>query len=61
MDEVRRRENRELRAEGDERLVSKEAAMLLWGYAKRGWAERMWKRWYSWAIRSRLEPKRWRA
>jgi transposase len=34
----------------------KEAAMLLWGYAKRGWAERMWRRWYGWAIRSRLEP-----
>ncbi len=34
----------------------KEAAMVLWGYVRRGWAERMWKRWYSWAIRSRLEP-----
>ena len=34
----------------------KEAAMLLWGYVRRGWAERMWKRWYQWAIRSRLEP-----
>jgi transposase len=34
----------------------KEAAMLLWGYARRGWAERMWDRWYQWAIRSRLEP-----
>jgi transposase len=34
----------------------KEGAMLLWGYAKRGWAERMWKHWYGWAIRSRLEP-----
>lgn len=92
VDRVRRQENRELRAEGDERLVKtkyrwlqnpdrmsatqwrefaplrdsrlkvarawaiKEAAMLLWGYAKRGWAERMWKRWYGWAIRSRLEP-----
>jgi transposase len=92
VDQVRRQENRELRAEGDERLVKtkylwlwnpdrmsreqwqafaplrssrlrvarawaiKEAAMLLWGYAKRGWAERMWKRWYGWAIRSRLEP-----
>jgi transposase len=92
VDQVRRQENRELRAEGDERLVKtkylwlwnpdrmsgeqwrefaplrssrlrvarawaiKEAAMLLWGYAKRGWAERMWQRWYSWAIRSRLEP-----
>ena len=34
----------------------KEAAMLLWGYVKRGWAVRVWKDWYSWAIRSRLEP-----
>lgn len=92
VDRVRRQENRELRAEGDDRLVKtkyhwlqnpdrmstrqwrefaplrrsqlkvarawaiKEAAMVLWGYAKRGWAERMWSRWYGWAIRSRLEP-----
>jgi transposase len=92
VDKVRREENRELRAEGDERLVKtkylwlwnpdrmsgqqwrefaplrssrlrvarawaiKESAMLLWGYLKRGWAERMWERWYAWAIRSRLEP-----
>jgi transposase len=92
VDRVRRRENRELRAQGDDRLVKtkywwlqnpdtmshrhwrdfsplrksrlkvarawaiKESAMLLWGYAKRGWAERVWKRWYSWAIRSRLDP-----
>ena len=34
----------------------KEAAMLIWGYARRGWAERMWAKWYAWAIRSRLEP-----
>ena len=34
----------------------KEMARSLWGYTRRGWAERMWKRWYSWAIRSRLEP-----
>jgi transposase len=34
----------------------KEAAMLIWGYARRGWAERMWAKWYEWAIRSRLEP-----
>lgn len=34
----------------------KESAMGLWGYVRRGWAERMWKHWYSWAIRSRLEP-----
>jgi transposase len=92
VDRVRRQENRELCAEGDERLVKtkylwlqnpdnmsrdrwrefaplrssrlrvarawaiKELAMHLWGYISRGWAERMWKRWYSWAIRSRLEP-----
>jgi transposase len=92
VDRVRRQENRELRAKGDDRLVKtkyswlrnpekmshdqwrefstlrtsrlkvarawaiKESAMLLWGYVKRGWAERMWKRWYGWAIRSRLEP-----
>jgi transposase len=34
----------------------KEAAMLLWDYVRRGWAKRMWKQWYGWAIRSRLEP-----
>ena len=34
----------------------KESAMALWGYKKRGWAERAWKIWYGWAIRSRLEP-----
>ncbi len=92
VDQVRRRENRALVAEGSERLKQtkylwlqnpdrmsperwrefgplrdsrlkvarawaiKEAAMLLWGYVRRGWAERMWERWYRWAIRSRLEP-----
>ena len=30
--------------------------MQLWNYRSRGWAERTWKRWYGWAIRSRLEP-----
>jgi transposase len=34
----------------------KESAMMLWGYVRRGWAERAWKEWYNWAIRSRLEP-----
>jgi len=34
----------------------KEFAMQLWGYRQRGWAHRAWMRWYSWAIRSRLEP-----
>ena len=92
VDQVRRRENGELRRQGDDRLVRtkyqwlrnpehmsrkqwrtfeplrnstlkvarawaiREFAMGLWGYVSRGWAERMWKRWYSWAIRSRLEP-----
>jgi transposase len=92
VDQVRKRENRELAAEGNERLkrtkylwlqnpdrmsakqwrefaslrdsrlkvarawAIKEAAMWLWGYVRRGWAQRMWERWYRWAIRSRLEP-----
>ena len=34
----------------------KELAMRLWDYRSRGWAERMWRRWYGWAIRSRLAP-----
>ena len=25
-------------------------------YTSRRWAERMWRRWYGWAIRSRLGP-----
>lgn len=34
----------------------KEHAMLLWGYVKRGWAERAWQQWLGWASRCRLEP-----
>jgi transposase len=34
----------------------KEFAMTLWKYQYRAWARRAWLRWYSWAIRSRLEP-----
>lgn len=34
----------------------KEFAMTLWAYRRRAWALRAWERWYSWAIRSRLEP-----
>lgn len=34
----------------------KELAMSLWHYASRTWAEKGWTRWYSWAIRSRLDP-----
>jgi len=29
--------------------------MSLWHYVHRTWAEKGWKRWYDWAIRSRLE------
>ncbi|KAA3639806.1 MAG: ISL3 family transposase [Armatimonadetes bacterium] len=36
----------------------KEAAMLLWKYRVRGWAQRGWRSWISWAMRSRLEPIR---
>jgi transposase len=34
----------------------REAAMQLWGYAQRGWAERAWRKWLGWAMRSQLEP-----
>ena len=34
----------------------KEGARTLWSYRSRGWAKRAWKRWYLWAIRSKLEP-----
>ncbi len=36
----------------------KELAMTLWNYRTRGWARKAWLRWYSWAIRCRLEPVR---
>ena len=32
--------------------------MRLWDYRSRGWAERVWRLWYGWAIRSRLEPNK---
>lgn len=34
----------------------KEAAMLLWGYVSRAWAEKAWKQWLGWASRSKLKP-----
>jgi len=34
----------------------KEFAATLWRYRSRAWARKAWERWYSWAIRSRLEP-----
>ena len=34
----------------------KEFAMTLWVYVRRGWAQRAWKQWLSWAQRCRLEP-----
>ena len=36
----------------------KELARGLWHYRTRGWARKAWLQWYSWAIRSRLEPVR---
>ena len=30
--------------------------MRLWNYRSPGWDERMWNRWYRWAIRGPLEP-----
>lgn len=34
----------------------KENLRNLWRYRSRAWVEKFWKRWYSWAIRSRLGP-----
>ena len=34
----------------------KNVASKLWKYVRRGWAERMWKRWLGWASRCRLQP-----
>lgn len=34
----------------------KEHLRLLWTYSSRGWGERCWDFWYSWATRSRLKP-----
>jgi len=36
----------------------KETARGLWGYVRRGWALKAWKRWLAWAFRSQLEPMR---
>lgn len=92
VDKVRRWENRDLHARGDDRLTGtkytwlqhpdnmseqrwddfaelrdsalktarawaiKETAMTLWGYLRRGWAEKAWKKWLGWASRSKLKP-----
>lgn len=34
----------------------KEFAMSLWHYSSKTWADKGWKKWLSWAVRSRLEP-----
>ena len=34
----------------------KTLGMQLWHYVSRTWAEKGWKQWYAWAIRSRLAP-----
>lgn len=36
----------------------KEAAMSLWHYKHRSWAEKAWKGWLGWALRCRLKPMR---
>jgi transposase len=36
----------------------KELAMSLWGYVRRGWAQKAWTRWLGWALRCRLGPMR---
>ena len=36
----------------------KELAMSLWHYVSKAWALKGWKKWLSWALRSRLEPIR---
>ena len=92
VDKVRRRENRQLLKQGDERLKGskywwlsnpenqadaftetfdslknselkvarawaiKEMFRDFWTYNTAGWAKRHFDKWYSWAIRSRLEP-----
>jgi len=92
VDSVRKREHKQLRAQGVELLTGskylwlyaqenlperhrerfdglksanlktarawaiKESLRGLWGYRRRGWALRFWKRWYFWATHSRLEP-----
>lgn len=92
VDQVRREEHAQLRADGDHRLTKtryhwlrneenlndkareefkdlkgsglkisrawalKELYRDFWEYRSAGWAMRFYKSWYSWAIRSRLEP-----
>ncbi len=34
----------------------KEAAAKPWHYVRRGWAEKAWRKWIGWAMRSRIEP-----
>jgi transposase len=36
----------------------KEAAMTLWRYTSKTWAEKGWRAWIGWALRSRLDPMR---
>jgi transposase len=47
---------REMALQTSRAWALKHAASKLWSYVRRGWAERMWKRWLAWAARSRLQP-----
>jgi len=56
------RQRRSFRALRDSSLqtarawATRECAAGLWDHVSRTWATKAWKRWYGWAIRSRLEP-----
>jgi transposase len=53
IDELRRSSLRTARA-----FRYKEQASYLWGYVRRGMAERMWRQWLHGALRCRLQPVR---
>jgi transposase len=47
---------RTLRLETGRAWAIKEELRDLWGYRRKGWALKHWKRWYFWATHSRLRP-----
>jgi transposase len=49
-------ELRQLHLKTSRAWAIKESLRDLWGYHRRGWAERHWRRWYFWATHSRLAP-----
>ena len=62
MSPVRRRRFNQLRnsaLKAGRAWAIKDAARWLWSYVCRGWAEKAWKHWLGWAMRSRLEPMKY--